>query len=71
MIDVAKTLSAVLESQWDKLQCKIRYKRKPEADPNKSEAVESEIYEAELRLLEKLLPSAMEDLPTPTELLFL
>ena len=70
MIDLAKTLSAALESHWDKLQCKIRYKRKPNAAPSKSEAVESEIYEAELRLLEKLLPSALEDLPTPTEWLF-
>ncbi len=68
IINVIKKISEVIgdELQHQIATCKINYKNK-RTPSDGEEAAESEISEAEIRLLQKILPDLLTDLPPPTD----
>lgn len=71
IISVIKRISEVIGDEWrhQVATCKISYKNKRNPPPEGSEAAESEISEAEIRLLQQILPDLLNDLPPASDFL--
>ncbi|MDP3088771.1 MAG: hypothetical protein Q8M99_11360 [Methylotenera sp.] len=71
IIGAIKKLSEAIGDEWNQQieTCEISYKKRCAQSPKDTEPAESEISEAEIRLLEKILPGLLADLPPPSDML--